>query len=174
MGPKVSQPVEKNSIDKGQKAMTPIGMGRPRTFSASAQTKNESAPEVLDLIKAELTKLAAEPASAEELKARKSVLVGGFGRELATTDGLASILGNLALYGVPLDEITAYTAKVEAVTAPQVQGFAGTVLDPAKASVIVAGDAKAFSAPLKARLPGLEVIPVDRLDLDSASLKKGD
>lgn len=142
------------------------------SFSASAQTKNESAPEVLDLIKAELTKLAAEPASAEELKARKSVLVGGFGRELATTDGLADILGNLALYGVPLDEITAYTTKVEAVTAPQVQGFAGKVLDPARASVIVAGDAKAFSAGLKAKLPGLEVIPVDQLDLDTASLRK--
>jgi zinc protease len=142
------------------------------SFRAAAQTKNESAPEVLDLITAEMKKLAAQSAGAEELKARKSVLVGGFGRELATTGGLADILGNLALYGVPLDEITLYTAKVEAVSPSQVQGFAGRVLDPATASVIVAGDAKAFSAPLKAKLPNLEVIPVDQLDLDSPTLKK--
>ena len=54
--------------------------------------------------------------AADELKARKSILVGGYGRDLATTGGLADILGNLALYGVPLDEITRYTGKVEAVT----------------------------------------------------------
>ena len=82
------------------------------SFRASAQTKNESAVGVLGLIDAELGKLAAEPASAEELKARKSTLVGDYGRDLATSGGLADILGNLALYGVPLEEVGRYTAKV--------------------------------------------------------------
>ena len=142
-------------------------------FRASAQTKNESAPQVLDLIVAELSRLAQAPASAEELKARKSVLIGGFGRELATTDGLAGILGSLALYDLPLTEVGAYTGKVEAVTAGEVQAFAKQNLDPAKASVIVAGDAKAFQAGLKTRRPDLEVVPVSELDLDSVTLRKG-
>jgi zinc protease len=142
------------------------------SFRASAQTKNESAPQVLDLITEQMKTLAAAPASADELKARKSVLVGNYGRELATTGGLADILGNLALYGVPLDEITRYTAKVEAVSPAQVESFAGRTLDPGAASVIIAGDAKAFAGPLKTRLPNLEVIPADQLDLDSASLRK--
>lgn len=142
------------------------------SFRASAQTKNESAPQVLDLIRAQMAKLAAAPASADELTARKSVLVGSFGRELATTNGLADILGNLALYGVPLDEITRYTAKVDAVTPGEVQAFAGKVLSPEGASVIVAGDAKTFAAALKAKAPDLQVIPVDQLDLDSPSLRK--
>lgn len=141
-------------------------------FRASAQTKNESAPQVLDLIVAELSRLAQTPASAEELKARKSVLIGSFGRELATTDGLAGILGSLALYDLPLTEVGAYTGKVEAVTAGQVQAFAKQNLDPAKASVIVAGDAKAFQAGLKTRRPDLEVVPVSELDLDSVTLRK--
>ena len=119
-----------------------------------------------------MAKLAAAPAGAEELKARKSVLVGSFGRDLATTGGLADILGGLALYGVPLDEITRYTAKVDAVTAPEVQAFAARVLDPRGASVIVAGDAKAFTAGLKAKAPGLEVIPAADLDFDNPSLRK--
>jgi zinc protease len=65
-------------------------------FSARVQTKNESAGEVVGLIKAELTRLGAEPAAAAELAARKSVLVGNFGRDLGTSGGLADILGNLA------------------------------------------------------------------------------
>jgi zinc protease len=140
-------------------------------FRASAQTKNESAPEVLGLIKSEMAKLASAPASADELKARKSVLIGGFGRQLATTDGLADIIGNLAVYGVPLDEIGLYTRKVEAVTAPEVQAFAKDRFDPAKASVIIAGDAKVFAPALKATLPNLEVVPAAELDLDSPTLK---
>jgi zinc protease len=141
-------------------------------FRASAQTKNESAPQVLALIDEQMRSLAAAPPTAGELTARKSVLVGGFGRELATTGGLADILGNLALYGVPLDEVTRYTARVEAVSAADVQGFAGRMFDPANASVVVVGDAKSFSAPLKAARPNLEIIPAAELDLDSPTLRK--
>jgi zinc protease len=151
------------------------GLSARRTtgsFRAAAQTKNESAPQVLDLITAEMKKLATAPATADELKARKSVLVGSFGRQLATTGGLADILGELALYGVPLDEVSLYTRKVEAVTPGEVEGFAGRVLDPATASVIVAGDGKAFAGPLKAKLPNLEVIPVGEFDPDSPTLRK--
>ena len=142
------------------------------SFRASAQTKNESAVEVLGLINDELTKLATVPAAPEELTARKSTLVGNYGRELATSGGLADILGNLALYGVPLDEVSRYTAKVEAVTPAEVQAFTAKTLDPKAASVIVAGDAKVFAEGLKAKLPNLEVIPSDQLDLASSTLRK--
>ena len=142
------------------------------SFRASAQTKNESAGQVLELINAELARLAAQPVGAEELKARKSTLVGDYGRELATSSGLADILGNYALYGVPLDELGRYTAKVEAVTPAEVQAFAKASLDPAQTSVIVAGDAKAFSTDLKAKLPKLEIIPAAELNLESPTLRK--
>jgi zinc protease len=141
-------------------------------FTARAQTKNESAPQVLDLIRAEMARLAREPAGPDELTARKSSLVGNYGRQLATTGGLADILGDLALYGVPLDEVGRYTGKVQAVSAADVLAYAGRNLDPASASVIVVGDAKAFAAPLKARAPGLETISIDDLDLDAPSLRK--
>jgi zinc protease len=142
------------------------------SFRAAAQTKNETAAQVLDLIVEQMTSLGTTPASADELTARKANLVGSYGRRLATTGGLADTLGNLALYGVPLDEITRYTTRVEAVTPAQVQTFAARVMDPAKASVIVAGDVKTFGAALKAKRPDLEVIPVDQLDLDSPTLRK--
>ena len=162
-------------IKRGLSYGARAGLSTARTtgsFRASAQTKNESAAEVLDLINAELTKMTAAPAGADELRARKSVLVGGYGRELATSGGLADILGGYAVYDVPLDEVGRYTAKVEAVDAGQVQAFAKRAFDPAQASVVVAGDGKVFAPALKAKLPSLEVIPVDQLDLESPTLKK--
>ncbi|WP_293385926.1 pitrilysin family protein [Phenylobacterium sp.] len=141
------------------------------SFRAAAQTKNESAVQVADLIGEQMASMASTPATADELTARKSNLIGSYGRRLETTNGLAGILGNLALYGVPLDEITRYTAKVEAVTPAQVQAVAARVMDPAKANLIIAGDAKTFVEALRAKRPDLEVIPVDKLDLDSPTLK---
>ena len=73
---------------------------------------------------------------------------------------------------MPLDEVKLYTAKVEAVQPAEVQAFARRLFDPGKASVVVAGDARAFQAPLAAKLPGLEVIPAAELDLQSPTLRK--
>lgn len=151
-------------------SLTP--QGRFGGFSARVQTKNPSAAEVVSLTRAELTRLASEPAAANELTARKSVLVGGFGRDLGTSEGLANILGNLAVYGVPLTEIQTYAAKVEAVTPDQVQAFAKAQLDPAQMSVIVAGDAKAMGEELTKVAPNATVIPAAKLDLDSPTLGK--
>lgn len=151
-------------------SLTP--QGRFGGFSARVQTKNPSAGEVVTLTRAELTRLAAEPASASELTARKSVLVGNFGRDLGTSEGLANILGNLAVYGVPLTEIQSYATKVEAVTPEEVQAFAKTKLDPAQMSVIVAGDAKAMGEDLAKAAPNAIVIPAAKLDLDSPTLGK--
>jgi zinc protease len=141
-------------------------------FSAQAQTKNESAAEVVGLVKAEIAGLAARPAGPDELASRKSVLIGGYGRSLGTTGGLADTLGDLAFYGLPLSDISAYTGRVEAVSASDVQAFAAKALDPATASVIVVGDGKVMGPGLAAALPGAEIIAIDNLDLDKPNLRK--
>lgn len=142
------------------------------SFRTSSQTRNETAGQVLDLINTELARLGREPVNGDELAARKSILAGNYGRALATSSGLADILGNYALYGVPLNELSLYTSNVEAVSAAQVQAFARRILDPAWAKVIVVGDAKMFLEGLKTRFPALEVIVADKLDLDSPTLRK--
>ncbi len=142
------------------------------SFRAQAQTKNESAAQVLDLIHNEIAGLGKNPAPEAELTARKSGLIGDYGRALATTEGVANILGNLAAFGLPLSDMSTYTGKVAAVSPDQVQSFAKTHLDPAQMNVIIVGDAKSFAADLKARLPDLETIGADQLDLDRADLTK--
>ncbi len=146
--------------------------GTTGVFRAQAQTKNESTAQVLDLVQAELTRLGSEPAKAEELLARKSSLIGNYGRDLATTEGLADVLGKLAIYNVPLSDMNAYAGRVDAVSAAQIQAFAQTHFATREMSVLIAGDAKVFAGDLRKRLPSLEVIPASELDLDQPSLRK--
>ena len=141
-------------------------------FSARVQTKNQSAPEVVDLILAELAKLRATPPAPEEMDARKASLTGEYGRNLETTEGLAGTIGSYAIQGIPLSEIAAYDSKVRAVDPAGAESFASGVFDPASADIVVVGDAKQFLPALKAKFPTLEVIEADQLDLDSPTLRK--
>lgn len=141
-------------------------------FTASTQTKNQSAAEVVVLIRGELTRMAAVPPTEAELAARKSVIVGDFGRDLGTTDGLAGILGGLATYDIDLGEMNLFTGKIEAITAADVTTFATDIFEPSKASVIVVGDAKLFGEAIRTAVPNAQVIPLGDLDLDSPTLVK--
>jgi zinc protease len=140
-------------------------------IAASAQTKNESAPEVVSLILQEIDSLKTSPPDAAELAARKATLAGNFGRNVATTGGLASYLSGLAIQGIELGEINRYGPAVQAVTADQVRAMASEMIDPKAFTVVVAGDAKLFADKLKASFPQAEVIPADRLNLDSPTLR---
>lgn len=139
-------------------------------FVARAQTRNDAAPEVVDLMLQALSRLRAAPVGADELAARKAAITGGYGRTIETTQGLGGTLALYALQGVPLSEIARYDADIDAVTPQAAQAFAQRTLDPARADIIVVGDAQQFLPALKAKHPDVEVVPAGQLDLDSPSL----
>jgi zinc protease len=140
-------------------------------FTASAQTKNESAADVAGLIIDELNRMAATQVPATELVPRKAVLIGGFGRSLETAAGLANRIGTLALYGLNLDEINKYISGVQSVSAEDVQKFASTHLGGSDATIVAVGDAKKFLPALQQRFKNVDVIPVAELDLNSTTLR---
>ena len=142
----------------------------PGQLSAATQTKNPSAPEVVDLILEEMRKLSAAPANAAELDARKQVLIGSFGRSVETVGGLDSLVSGYVLENVPLDELRRYVPTIAALDPVAVQGAARS-FDPDRASIIVVGDAKLFVEELRKKFPRLELIAADKVDLDSAALK---
>src|SRR5437016_4253389 len=142
------------------------------SFSASAQTKNQSGAEVAALTLAEISKLATGDLPDSELATRKASLLGGFARGLETTSGLVGQFSTLALYGVSFDQINRYVASVQAVKADEVKNFAATQLNADSTSVIVVGDAKQFLPNLQKQFPQVEVIPASELDLNGASLRK--
>lgn len=141
-------------------------------FVASAQTKNPSGAEVASLLVGELTRLSSEPVGDTELTPRKAVLIGGFGRTLETTEGIVAQIASLALYGLNLGEINNYIGNVQAVTAQQIQKFAGSRLGVADSNIVIVGDAKDFIEPLRKQFPNVEVIKREDLDLNSGSLRK--
>ena len=143
----------------------------PGPLVVTTQTKNESALEVVELIMAELTRLGSETVPANELAARQAVVIGSFGRSLETTEDYAGLLSNLALYEVDLSEVGRYVSRVQGVTPAQIRAVYGQAFDPSQASIVVAGDAKIFLEALKAKYPNVEVIKVDQLNLDTATLR---
>jgi zinc protease len=142
-------------------------------FIASVQTKNESAGEVAGLVVDELNKLGTTPVEDAELGPRKAVLIGGFGRQLETNAGLVGRIGTLALYGLSLDEINRYISGVQSITAADIQKFAAAHLAANDASIVIVGDAKKFLPKLQERFKNVEVIPIDELDVNSPTLRKG-
>jgi zinc protease len=141
-------------------------------FSASAQTKNQSAVQVAELLMHELQRLSTEPVPDIEMTPRKAVVIGNFARNLETAAGLVSQVGSLALYGISFDEINRYIGNVQKIAASDLQRFAGAHLGAAETNIVIVGNAKEFLPELKKRYPQVEVIPVAQLDLNTALLRK--
>jgi len=140
-------------------------------FTADAQTRNDAAVEVVGLIKVGMQSLADAPPTSDEIAARKSSLIGDYGRDVETATGLGGAISDLAIYGIDLSDIAAYPGKIEAVTPEQVRAFASAVLRPAGASTIVVGDGKQFLDALKVKSSDLEVVPITEFDPDDATLR---
>lgn len=138
---------------------------------AGAQTRNDAVPQVVELLGGELARLGTSAIPADELASRKAVLIGDFGRSVETVGGLAGQLSELAQFGLPLAKLQSYAKDVEAVTPEQATAAAKAHFDPAAASLVVVGDAAKFGAQLKAKYPQLETIVIDKLNLDSATLR---
>ena len=141
-------------------------------FLASAQTKNQSAAEVAQVMETQVTRLAGETATPDYLRSRKAVLIGAFSRDLETNDGYAKRLGEIALYGLPLGTMERTIDDIEAVDAGALRAFAEHHLPLSSMSVVIAGEAKEAAGPLRKLFPQLEIIPQTALDFDAASLRK--
>ncbi|KQY89854.1 pitrilysin family protein [Brevundimonas sp. Root1423] len=140
-------------------------------FVASAQTRNDAAPEVVDLILAEVVRLGSTAPTESEITTRQAILTGAFSDSLETVDGLGGLVANLALYDLPMSDLAAYVNNVEAVDAAGVQAAFARNIPADRASVVVVGDASKFLDALRAKHPNVEVIPLSDLNLDSAALK---
>lgn len=140
-------------------------------FIAVAQTKNESAGQVAELMKIEIDKLIEDSISDDEMVPRKAVVTGGFGRSLQTNNGLANQLSELYAFGLSASELSSFTSGVKAVSANNIKSFAGDNL--AGGDMIIVGDASMFLADLKSRFPDhkVEVIESSKLILNKSTLK---
>ena len=141
-------------------------------FVASAQTKNQSAVQVADLLLGEVGRLGTATVPDIELNPRKAVVVGNFARNLETNAGLVAQVASLAVYGINFSEINRYIGNAQGVTSSDVQSFASSHLDAKTTSIVIVGNAKEFLPELRQKYPQVEVIPMAELDLNTALLRK--
>ncbi|WP_235091098.1 M16 family metallopeptidase [Sphingomonas lutea] len=133
---------------------------------AVTQTKNESAPEVLALVLAEMRRLGTEPIPVAEMATRQAVLNGGFGRTLETTSGLAGLISNYIIDGLGVEEIARYQKAVSAITPAQAGSAAASLLAPQGSTIVIVGDARKFLDRLPRDGGAPIVIRASDLDLD--------
>ncbi len=138
-------------------------------FTASAQTKNESAAEVAKLLQAELKRLGDEPVQGDELKSRQALLTGGYARAMETNLGVAGEISSLAVHNLPLDTLEKYIPAINAVGSEAITTFAKTHF-ASPSAIVIAGQAAAFVDALKRQVPDVKVIPKNELDLNRPEL----
>lgn len=144
-----------------------IARREPGLFLASTLVDHGKVGEAAGVVLATLQGLAAEPPSAAEMTTRKATVSGSFSRSIETIDGIVGLLGELALYGVPLGDLAEYLPRVEAVTPGDVQAFARETV-AADPFVVLVGDATRFGEEIAATYPTVTTIPFEGLDLNRA------
>jgi len=143
----------------------------PGPIIASAQTRNDAAVQVFELMSLEIDRIGDQLVPEAELTARKAVLIGSFGRAVETTAGLAGQISTLALYGLPPERLGTYVSDVSGVTPQQALDVASRYYDAGRADLVIVGDADLFYDGLRRVRPNVERIPASELNLDDESLQ---
>jgi len=133
---------------------------------ATAQTKTDSATEVVGLVQKEIDRLIDEPVPTAELDARKATLIGVFSRSVETTAGLGRTIEDFIALGRSPAELTTLIDRLSTVDSDEVQRFARARYTLSARRIAVAGDAGKFEAGLRTTVPNLVSIKQSELDLD--------
>ncbi|MBD8548638.1 M16 family metallopeptidase [Sphingomonas sp. CFBP 8760] len=139
-------------------------------LTATTQTKNESAPEVVQIFLAEFDRLGREPLDAGTVDKRKTFLAGGLSRSAETSRGLGLTIASLIQQGLPAGEAASLTTRINAVTPTGATAAAKGTVAGANANIVVVGDARLFIDRLRAIRPDLELIQANAIDLGNPTL----
>jgi zinc protease len=142
-------------------------------FEAETNTRSEATGEVLRLIVDEFWRLQRERVGERELDGAKAYLTGSFPITIETPESIAMQVVNVLFYGLPLDQLQNFRERVNAVTVDDIQRVAKTLLRPDRLSVVLVGNASAFSTQLRGVGFGTyETVELAELDLTSANFKR--
>jgi zinc protease len=116
-------------------------MDRDGPFLLSLQTRNDQTDAALAVMRETLQKFVDEGPTDEELVSAKKNITGGFPLLIDSNAKILSYLVMIGFYGLPLDYLETFNAKIEAVTRAQVMdAFHRRVQPDTMATVIVGGE----------------------------------
>jgi zinc protease len=142
-------------------------------FVADTDTRSEATAEVLRLIVDEVARLQREPVSTRELKSAQDYLSGKFPLTIETPGAIATQVLDVLFYGLPLTEIATYRERVNRITPADIQRVARQYLFPDRLSVVLVGNAAAFTGALRGvGFDRFDQVDLTQLDLSSVTFER--
>jgi len=142
-------------------------------FVAETSTRTETTAETLKLTVAEVARLQAQRVFERELADAQAFLTGSFPLTIETPNDIATSVINAVFYELPLDEVSTYRERVQAITPDDIQRVARDYVRPDRLSIVLVGNARAFLADLReVGFTDVEVIPLGQLDLSAPTLRR--
>ena len=120
------------------------------SFFGNAQSRTEVTGSAIKAMLGEFARLGDEAVPAEDLRNAKNYLAGLFSLSLATQGGIGDELLTMKLVGLGDDYLKTYRAKIEAVTAADVQRVARKYINSVDPTIVIVGDASQLRKQLAA------------------------
>ena len=142
-------------------------------FEAQTNTRSDATGEVLRLIVDEFWRLQRERVNEIELMDAKAYLAGSFPLSIETPGAIAMQVVTVLFYGLPVDQLQTFRERVNAVTVDDVQRVAQKYLRPDRLSIVLVGNASAFSSQLaRIGFGQFETVPLHDLDLTAPNFRR--
>lgn len=142
-------------------------------FVADTDTRSDATGEVLRLIVDEVARLQREPVSSRELRSAQDYLAGKFPLTIETPGAIATQVLDVLFYGLPLTDIETYRDRVNRITPADIQRVARQYLFPDRLSVVLVGNAAAFTGSLRGvGFDRFDQIELPQLDLTSVTFER--
>jgi len=142
-------------------------------FVAETDTRTETTAQALRLMIDEFARLQRDRVGQAELGGAQDYLSGSFPLTIETPNEIATQILNVLFYELPLSDIGTFRERVLAVTPDDIQRVAREYVRPDRLSIVLVGNARLFVQELSQMgFSGMEIIPIDQLDLMSATLKR--
>jgi predicted Zn-dependent peptidase len=125
-------------------------------FTARAEVVAEKTDSALIEFMKELRDIR-KPVPAAELLKAKRYLTLGYAERFESTRDIAGELAGVVTQGIPIETLSRFQQNVARVTAADVQRVATQYVNPARLSIVIAGDRASIQKPLEA----LKIAPVE-------------
>jgi zinc protease len=110
-------------------------------FTIRLQTRNGQTDRAMKVMMETANKFIAEGPTDKELEAAKQNIVGGFVLRIDNNRKIAEYMATIGFYGLPLDYLNTFTAKVQSVTVADIVKAFKARVDPARFQTVLVGGA---------------------------------
>jgi zinc protease len=116
-----------------------LPMAERGPFLLGLSTKNDQAVEAREVLMATVNRFREEGPTQKELAAAVKNITGGFPLRIASNSDIVQYLAMMGFYGLPLDYLDSFSAKVEAVTVDDIRDAFQRRVHPAHFATVIVG-----------------------------------